>query len=56
MNETTVQRRATGAVTGGVRTLLRLEGLTLFRGHDAALRGLGRLLVGLSRCCSWCPI
>jgi hypothetical protein len=31
MNETTATE-ATGAVTGGCRTLLRLEGLTLFIG------------------------
>ena len=43
----TARTRPTGAVTGGVRILLRLEGLTLFRRHDAALCGLGRLVVGL---------
>ena len=32
MNETTSPATATGAVTGGVRLLLRLEGLTLFAG------------------------
>ena len=31
MNDTTASQ-ATGAVTGGLRTLLRLEGLTLFAG------------------------
>ena len=28
----TIAAEATGAVTGGLRTLLRLEGLTLFAG------------------------
>jgi hypothetical protein len=32
MSETTVQPPAAGTVTGGVRILLRLEGLTLFAG------------------------
>jgi hypothetical protein len=32
MSETTVRTDATGTVTGGVRILLRLEGLTLFGG------------------------
>jgi hypothetical protein len=32
MSETTVPATATGTVTGGVRVLLRLEGLTLFAG------------------------
>jgi hypothetical protein len=32
MSETTVPATATGTVTGGVRMLLRLEGLTLFAG------------------------
>jgi hypothetical protein len=32
MSETTVPAPAAGAVTGGVRILLRLEGLTLFAG------------------------
>ena len=31
MNDTTASQ-ATGATTGGLRTLLRLEGLTLFAG------------------------
>jgi hypothetical protein len=32
MSETTVPTPAAGIVTGGVRILLRLEGLTLFAG------------------------
>ncbi|HLG82921.1 MAG TPA: DUF4260 domain-containing protein [Bradyrhizobium sp.] len=32
MSDTTVQSPPTGAVTGGVKILLRLEGLTLFAG------------------------
>jgi hypothetical protein len=32
MNETTIPAPAAGTVTGGVRILLRLEGLTLFAG------------------------
>ena len=52
----TASADTSGAVTGGLRTLLRLEGLALFIGMTLLYYGLGRDRGGSMPSCSWRPI
>ena len=54
LSETTTAA-ASGAATGGVKTLLRLEGLALFVGMTL-LYGSGTARGGSIWSCSWCLI